>query len=453
MPDQFKAIVLGGGMTGLCAAFYLAKKIGHESVLLLEANDDVGGTARTDCIEGLVCDWGPNGFLDKEPLTTQWVKDLGITDKLIPANIKAARRFVLRNKRLHEIKPPPAFLASSLLSLSGRARLLCEPLIPTKRDDAPESIWDFAARRIGREAADILVGPMVSGIYGGDAKQLSLAHCFPRMADMEHTYGSLFKALLAKKRENKNASAMGPSGVLTSFKEGIHVLPDTAARQLDGVVRTGVRVNALRQTKSGYTVETDTGEFFDTKSVVVALPTHIAAGICAPLDRHLANALLAIPYAHMAVVCTAYPRDAIGNSLDGFGFLIPRSEKLHALGCLWTSSLFPTSAPDGTVLLRTMFGGYNDPDAVSLTDEELLDLVDREIHPLLEIKGKPDFVRIYRHHNGIPQYLLGHGLRLKAIEEAEQQYPGLLFAGNAYRGVGLNDCVVSAHRAVDAITA
>ncbi len=453
MPEGLKSIVLGGGMTGLCAAFYLAKAHGPERVLLLEAADTVGGAARTDCVDGFVSDWGPNGFLDKEPLTLKWVGDLGLADQLVRANEKAARRFIYKKGRLYEVKPPPAFLASPLLSLSGRARLLCEPLIKTKRDDAPESIWDFAARRIGREAADMLAGPMVSGVYGGDAKQLSLAHCFPRMQAMEREYGSLARALLAKKKKNKGATAMGPSGVLTTFAEGIATLPAEAAKQLGACVRCGTRTTGLRRHKGGFQVDTDGGETLSAESVVVAMPAHAAAGLCEGIDRHLAKALQAIPYADMVVLCTGHRREQVGRPLDGFGFLAPRTQGLRALGCIWTSSLFPHSAPKGWVLLRTMFGGFTDPEALELSDDELLALFAREVHPLLDISDAPGFVRIYRHRAGIPQYLLGHGLRLKTIEEAEEQYPGLVFAGNAYRGVGLNDCVVSAHRAVARIAA
>jgi oxygen-dependent protoporphyrinogen oxidase len=452
MAEEVQCIVLGAGMTGLCTAFYLARKLGPENVLVLEADERVGGTTRTDTAEGFICEWGPNGFLDREPLTLQWVDDLGITDQLVRANPSAARRFIQRNGRLHEIKAPPAFLASPLLSLRGRARLLCEPLIPGKKDDSPESVWDFAARRIGREAADTLVGPMVSGVYGGDAKQLSLAHCFPRMAAMEREYGGLFKALIAKKKENKAASPMGPSGTLTTCRAGIGSVPEEAARQLKDRIRTGIRATGLRRREGGYEIETGNGATFRTQSVVVAVPAYVAARLVEGLDQRLVPALDGIAYAGLAVLCTGYGREQVKRDLDGFGYLVPRTQGVRALGCLWTSSIFPSQAPADRVLLRTMYGGFTDPEAVRLSDAELLEHLHREVHPLLGIDTPPEFVRIYRFPKGIPQYLMGHGTRLKSIGEAEAHYPGLVFAGNAYRGIGLNDCVLSAHRAVDAIT-
>src|SRR5690606_8568172 len=183
-----------GGVTGLCAAYYLQREFGQGKVALLEAAPSPGGTARTDATEGFLCDWGPNGFLDREPRTLEWVNDLGLGSDLIQANTLAARRFIVKDNRLVEIVGPPRFFTSPLLSVPGRMRLLWEPFVPQRTEAAPESIWNFAARRIGPEAADTMVSPMVTGIFGGDAKQLSLEHCFPRMAAMERDHGGLYKA-------------------------------------------------------------------------------------------------------------------------------------------------------------------------------------------------------------------------------------------------------------------
>jgi len=453
MHHDTKIAILGGGVTGLCVAHYLIQSYGREQVLLVEASDYVGGTTRTDAVDGCLLDWGPNGFLDREPLTLQWVEDLGLTEKLVRADESAARRFILKNDALVEILPPPKFLLTPLLSLSGRARLMCEPLIKGKKDDSPETIWDFAARRIGREAADTLVGPMVSGVFGGDAKQLSLGHCFPRMAAMERDYGSLFKALLAKKKENRAASPVGPSGILTSFQEGIGFLPQRAAALLGDRALANTRATSLSKTNGAYRIQCEDGTTIESSAVVVATPAFATSGIVAELDATLAKTLESVAYANIAVVCTAYPREAVGHDLNGFGFLIPRTQGKRILGCLWTSSIFPHQAPDGHVLLRTMVGGYTDQDAVDMSDGECMALLKRELYPLLRIEGEPDLLRVFRHRRGIPQYLLHHGDCLAMVEAAEAAHPGLVFAGNAYRGVGLNDCVVSAHRAVSHVSA
>ena len=418
---------------------------------LLEKGSQPGGTTGSDAVEGFILDWGSNGFLDREPLTLNWAERLGMTPQLVRANTTAAKRFVYRNGRLHQVKAPPGFFFSPLLSVPGRLRLCCEPLIPQKKDTSPESIFQFAARRIGTEAATIMVSAMVLGIYGGDARQLSMEHCFPRMVAMERDYGGLFKALLAIRKKKANASPMGPSGTLTTFQGGIGVLPKTAAEALGDRVQYGVSVDMVKKYEKGFVVSTSAGESYTTRAVVMATPANAAATITRELSASLSQALADIPYAGIAVVCAGYDRKQVGHSLDGFGFLAPRGQNLRLLGCIWTSSLFPFEAPEGKVLLRVMYGGAPDPDALGLSDSELIDCMKRELHPLLQIQGDPELVRLYRHPGGIPQYTLGHEERLCIIEEVEQALPGLAIAGNAYRGIGLNDCVVSAQRATDKI--
>lgn len=449
MAEETRVAVIGAGVTGLCVAHYASRAFGADSVVVLEAAGRAGGQTRTDAADGFVCDWGPNGFLDRQPLTLQWIGDLGLSDALLQCDASAARRFIVKDERILEIVPPPRFFLSPLLSIKGRLRLCCEPLIKAKRDDAPETIWDFAARRIGPEAADMMVTPMVSGVFGGDAKRASLAHCFPRMAGMEKEYGGLVRALIAKKREDPEASPMGPRGVLTSFKQGIGFVADEAAEQLGARIRCGARVKSVTRNGAGYRVALEQGDAVDAQAVVVACPAHAAAPLMAGLDEAAGKALAAIPYADLAVVCAGYRRERVGHDLHGFGFLVPRNQGKRLLGCLWTSSIFAGRAPEGHVHLRMMFGGATDPEAVRLSDNELLACVEREVHPLLRIDGgAPDFVRIYRHAPGIPQYLLDHGAHLEALTAAEKNHPGLVFAGNAYRGVALNDCVVSAQRAL-----
>lgn len=449
MPEQCAVAVVGGGVTGLSAAHYLAEKFGPDHVLLLDAGDQIGGQTRTTHTSGFSCDWGPNGFLDREPLTLRWIEDLGIAGEMVRANAAAAHRFILKAGRLVEVPlSPPKFLTSPLLSPGGRARVLMEPLIRRRVSREPESLWHFAARRIGRQAADMMVDPMASGIFGGDSKQLSLAHCFPKMADMEAEYGSLFKAMLAKKREKKSVSAAGPAGTLTSFARGIGYLPEVAAQRLGGRVLRNTRAVDLERGHGAYRIRTDAGPDVEARGVVLALPAYAAASLCARLDGELSAALADIPYANIVVLCTGYRRDQVGHDLNGFGFVVPRNQKRRVLGCIWTSSIFPDRAPEGQIQLRTMYGGYTDPDILELTDKELLGWLKREVEDLMRISGGPEFVQIYRWPRGIPQFTLEHGRRLAAIEAGEARHPGLVFAGNAYRGVGLNDCVVSAHRAV-----
>ncbi|MBL7646411.1 MAG: protoporphyrinogen oxidase [Candidatus Hydrogenedentes bacterium] len=450
MTEPLKTLIIGGGISGLCAAFYAMKRNGADKTLLLEAGDSLGGTASTESTDGFTFEKGPNGFLDKEPKTLQWVTDLGLDSELIRANTLAAKRFIFRNGALHELQPPPAFLFSKVLSLQGRLRLMGEPFIPQRVSEEEESIWDFAARRIGAEAADTLVAPMVSGIYGGDARKLDLASCFPKMAAMEAEHGGLCRAMLAKKKAKGSGggTAMGPGGTLTSFKGGMATLVNRAAEQLGDRARLSIPVSLIQKHECGYEVHCANGERFLTESVIVAAPAHAAAGMVSDFDAPLADALAAIPYASMSVICTVYERAAVGHNLNGFGFLIPRTQGKRILGCIWTSTLFPGRAPEGKILLRTMIGGASDPDAVKLDDGAMLDVIRQELFPILDIKSDPVLHRIFRWERAIPQYTFGHQSRVRAIETAEERHRGLRFAGNAYRGVGINDCVVSALKAV-----
>lgn len=444
-----KILVLGGGITGLCAAWKLSRLYRPQNVVLLEASGAAGGAARTENVRGFLCDLGPNGYLDREPQMRNWVRDLGLTSRLVKANEAAAKRFVLLGGKLKEVKPPPAFLLSSLLSLGGRMALAMEPFKPKRKGEEPESIWDFAARRVGPEAADKLVAPMVTGIFGGDAKALSVEHCFPRLVAMEREHGSLLKGLKASRKDNPSASPMGPGGTLTTFDAGMGVLAETAAASLGGQLRLGQPAVRIEYRDKQFTTITEGGDKYVSEGLVVATPAWAAADAVMPLEKSIAAALGQIPYIGITVLAAGFRREDIGHDLNGFGFLVPQAEKLRTLGCIWTSSIFPHEAPKDYVLLRAMYGGALDPGAMKLTDREILDQFMRDLSKVMQLKRMPDFVRIYRWFKAIPQYTLEHGKRLRGIEQAEAYFKGLAFAGNAYRGVGLNDCTVSAQRACD----
>jgi oxygen-dependent protoporphyrinogen oxidase len=449
MNEKSKVVVVGGGVAGLCVANLLAKSLDPRDVLLLDSSDQPGGNARTDEVAGFVCDWGPNGFIDKEPHTLEWVESLELGASLLQANELAAHRFLLLNDRLVELVSPPKFFFSPMLSVGGRLRMLREPLVKARRDSSTETIWNFAARRIGPEAADNLVSALVVGVFGGDARQLSLAHCFPNMAAMEREHGGLVKAMIARRKEG-GGGPMGPSGTLTTFQGGIGRLTERAAHDLGDRIRLGCEVSSLERDGNRYRLKTSTGNV-EARHVVLASPAYRTAEIIRSLDPQLSDSLAVIQYAPIAVVCTGYPRDRVEHDMKGFGFLVPPNQKKRILGCIWTSSIFPEFTCGNYVFLRTMIGGALNPEGVNLSDNELLDVVAADVHSIMGIHSSPEFTRIYRHPHGIPQYLCNHGDILTAVASAESRYPGLIFAGSGYHGVSINDCVVSAHRAANRI--
>ena len=441
--------VVGGGISGLTTALAcldLARQRGLATprITVLESAPVVGGKIRTLHEEGFTCEWGVNGFLAKEPKTLELCQRLNLQDRLFPAADAFNNRYIYTGGRLRSVQMHPLkFLLSGLLPVSAMLRLMCEPWIPRRTGAGDESVADFARRRVGPVGLQVLVDPMQTGIFGGDPEQMSVASCFPRVVEVERDYGSLIGGMAKIARERKAAGqqgpSAGPSGHLTSFKGGMEVLIQALAEQLGHRVRTGAAVQRLARTEHGFRL-TGEGLELDVDQVVLACPAHAATGITAELDPELSQLLDQIPYAPMAVVCLGYPRQAVAHPMDGFGFLAPRTAGLRILGALWTSSIFPGRSPDDTVLIRVMVGGARDPEVMQLDDDQLVQLVHGELGTAMGAGDRPSFVRIFRHQRAIPQYVLGHGQRLAQLEQRLARLPGLLITGNAYKGVGVNDC-------------
>jgi oxygen-dependent protoporphyrinogen oxidase len=299
---------------------------------------------------------------------------------------------------------------------------------------------------------------MVSGIFAGDPETMSLVSCFPRIAELEREYGGLIKAMimLAKKKKKDVAegkvvsSAAGPGGVLTSFREGIQILSDALQASLGGIVRQGCAVSKVESYPDGtYRVQCSDGSEQVADLVIAASPAFAVADMLDGLDADISKVLRQIPYASMTVICFGYERERIAHSLDGFGYLIPKKEGRSTLGTLWDSSMFENRAPQGKVLLRSMMGGACFPEYVTLSDDEVQSRVRNDLKVTMGIEAAPSFVRIFRHPQAIPQYTVGHGKRLDALDGLLKKHPGLILTGNSYRGIGLNDCVAAAQRASD----
>ena len=458
-----KAIVVGGGISGLATAYLLrkrAREAGIElDVTLLEKEERVGGKIWSIRGEGYLCEWGPNGFLDSKPQTLDLCRELGAAERLLRSNDNARKRFIYTGGALHRLpENGPMFLKSSLISWPGKLRLALEPFIPRRTDGADETLASFGRRRLGEEALQKLIAPMVSGIFAGDPETMSLRSCFPRIAELEEEYGSLVGAMikLAKKKKREAsqgktvAGAAGPGGVLTSFRNGIQELTDTLADELGPeTIVTGQAVTALAPGGSSpWRLGTATVDI-DADVVILASPAHATASILADVDAAMTRVLGEIPYASMTVVCFGYERERIARDLDGFGYLIPKGEGMNTLGTLWDSSIFENRAPAGRVLLRSMLGGACFPDYVKLSDGEVLRRVQEDLRTIMGIAAEPSFARIFRHPQAIPQYTVGHARRLAALAERASAHPGLFLTGNSYRGIGLNDCVAAANRTAD----
>lgn len=461
--EQKRVVIVGAGIAGLSIAWAIKQRAPAVEVVVLERSARVGGNIRTELLDGYVCEWGPDGFLDNAPATLALVHELRLSSRLLPSTDTARKRYIFHQGHLCEVPTSiGAFLNSPLLSMRGKLQVLGEPFAASRKDDE-ESILDFARRRIGSEGASVLVDSMVSGIFAGDADALSLKACFPRMRQIEDDHGGLVRGLLATRRGRKADDALGaPSGRLTSFVGGMSDLVDGLTHSLGRVVRTSLPVTALHRNQTPtlradaisrrrYAVTTSQGTL-DADAVVLSGPAAESAAILRDLDGHLANLLQGIPTAPLAVVGLGYDAATLRSQchLDGFGFLVPRQEGVRILGALWETSIYRHRAPEGKALLRVMIGGARDPEAASLGDAELLHIVRADLGRTMKVSAVPELVRVIRHPRGIPQYVKGHLARLHQIDVLLNAHPGVFLAGNSYRGVSINSCIADAGPVADA---
>lgn len=459
-----RIVIVGAGLSGLCTAFYLVReleKTGKDAEILIFESDSVpGGKMRTIRQDGFNLEWGPNGFLTNKPFGMELVKDLGIEGRVVRSSDEARKRYIFSGGALQRLpETPVAFFRSGLLSLKGRARIMWEPFAAGAPETVDESLGDFARRRLGPEALEKLIDPMVTGIYAGDPERMSLRSCFPLIHNLESRYGGLVRGMLCLKRERakqgvKTKMSAGPGGVLVSFDGGVQTLADELASPLSDGLHMNVSVDRVERRGGAYVLgisERGVREELEADVLVVATAAYDALRILSPVDGELTDALSSIPYSPITVAALGYDAATLGNPLDGFGFLIPGAEKRKILGALWDSSVFPNRAPEGKALIRAMVGGVRAPELACLPEEELLALVRRELSDIMGVSAEPVLAKTFFHDRGIPQYLVGHGALLERIDARLADLPGLYLNSNAYRGIALNDCVRESKLAAERI--
>jgi oxygen-dependent protoporphyrinogen oxidase len=454
-PDAIAdVVVIGGGISGLTAAFRLHQQ--GLAVELLEAAPRAGGVIGTRKRDGFLFETGPNSTLDTTPLINGLLGDLGIAPERRDASAVAATRFVVRGGKLLALPTsPPAFLTTRAFSLRAKLRLLREPFIAPTATGVEESIAAFVRRRLGNEFLDYAIDPFVAGIYAGDPERISVPAAFPRLLALEQKYGGLIKGQIAGARERKrNTETAKNVAASFSFANGMQTFTDALTGHLPRV-NCGVRVTRLARNDDGtYTAECDGsgGPFARrTRAVVLSVAAGAASTLVRPLAPPAANALAAIEYAPVAVAASAYRRADIAHGLAGFGFLVPKKERRTILGTLFSSSMFAGRAPDGAVLLTSFIGGRRNPELPAKPDTELTGMVHGELAALVGAGAAPLWTEITRWPQAIPQYDLGHLGRLALVEAAEAALPGLRFCASYRGGVSVGDCIKSAHATVDAI--
>ncbi len=434
--------ILGAGITGLTAAHRLSQR-GHR-VRVYEQSGRVGGAIRTENTGGWLIEAGPNTLLGGEPAATALIRELGLDDQVVTARPEASHRYIVRHGRPVALPlTPPALLASPLFSLDAKVRLLVELLYGRRVRTVDLSLEDFIRSHFGQEIVDYALNPFVSGVYAGNPQKLSARHAFPKLWQLEQTYGSLLRGQLAVAKERHTRHEPAPA--VYSFTHGLHTLVHAlAARLPSGTLTLGSRLDGLIPGARWNVIwndgESARTESFDT--VIAALPAPALAALrFGPLGERPLAGLDAIEHPPVSSLFLGFRRSQVAHPLDGFGLLVPAVEQRSVLGVLFSSSLFPGRAPDGHVALTVMVGGTRQPELAALSPDRLLAAVRRDLAELLGVTGEPVFQRHTYWPRAIPQYNLGHEHHLESMAACERTYPGMVIGGQARNGISVAACI------------
>jgi oxygen-dependent protoporphyrinogen oxidase len=437
-------VVIGAGISGLVAAYRL--KRAERGVLLLEAADAPGGAIRTERVDDFLVERGPNSIRMTEEIEVL-AADLGITDEAVAGDPRAPR-YIFKDGRL---VPAPAglgkFMRTPLLSARAKLRVLAEPLVRRPRHDREETIAEFVTRRLGREIHDVFVSAFVSGIYAGDTTRLSAEAVFPKLVALEREHGGIARGAIASLRRRRGPSEPRPKRrpvTVSSFEGGLGRLPEALAAALGEDLRMGMPVRSVDRRGEHFAVSFPGGEV-EARRVYVAAPANEAALLLEGISPALAGLLREVEYTPLTSVALAYPLGRVKGPADGFGFLAPRTSGMRTLGAIFTSSLFEGRAPEGWVSFTCFIGGTTDPEAIDLSDEELVGQAASDLGRTVGATGEPRVLALTRWRRAIPQYTLGHGGRVAAMEE-EAARVGVRLFGNYLHGVSVGDCVAAASK-------
>jgi oxygen-dependent protoporphyrinogen oxidase len=458
-----RIVIVGGGITGLTAAHAAMKRASETGqravVTVLERSPRFGGNLVTERVDGFLMDGGPDSWVTSKPQATALARELGLGDALIGTNAANRRYYVAWAGRLYPVPEGlvlgvPTRLAplaqSRLFSWRGKARMAMEPLIPAKRleGDEDESIAEFVERRLGHEAAERLVAPLLSGISSGDASEISIRATFPQLVAMEREHGSLVRGMWAAARSREGGSRQGAeASAFVSLGGGVGELVNALVGRLkaEGVVlRTSAAADGLerRERSDGWTVRMESGEHVDADAVLLAVPAHGAARLVRALEQDLERSLGSIAHGSTATVFLAYRRADVVHPLDGVGFVVPPGPGRAILAGTWVSSKWPGRAPEGHVLLRAFFGGARGEDVLARDDVALAALARDELRALMGLATEPLFSRVFRFEAARPQMRVGHLATMRAVgEQLARAAPGVWIAGDGYDGAGIPDCV------------
>jgi oxygen-dependent protoporphyrinogen oxidase len=480
-PKTRRVLVIGGGISGLAAAYTLAqaRRAGAPvEEMLIESSPWLGGVVRTEKVDGFVIEAGPDSFLAEKPQAAAMARELGLGGDLMGSNDHARRTYILHRGRLLPLPDGLMFLVPTrlwpmvttrLLPLSTKLAAAWELFSsPPASDEGDESVASFVKRHYGEAMVENIADPLLAGVYGGDSAALSVRSVLPRFWEMERQHGSLTRATLAAMRQRRKANTNNHNGpdsagtgtapprklpLFMTLKGGLQQLTERLAAQIEPHrVFIRRRVIAVEFSPAGpggagdscsrrFQIACDGGLVYDADAVVLAVPAYLAGGLIPALDHRLSELLEGIPYSSSMTVSLAFDENARATLPAGFGFLVPRKEQRRMLACTFVHAKFDHRAPNGKAMLRCFLGGARDPEVLGLSDEEVVAVVRRELQEIMNFTAEPLFFRVHRWHASMAQYPVGHAGRVSAIEERLQELPGLYLAGNAYSGIGISDCI------------
>jgi protoporphyrinogen/coproporphyrinogen III oxidase len=452
--------IIGGGISGLSAAFALEqhRRAGAPlEYVVYESSSRAAGALRTEHVDGCIVEAGPDSFLTEKPWAADLCRELGIADELIGSNDSQRRTYILVKNRLVPMPDglllmvptkllPVAF--SPLFSFPTKFRIIREWFHPRRNSAADESVASLVERHYGCEVVERLADPLLTGVYGGEASQLSVRAVLPRFAEMESRYGSLGRSMIAARQKARHS---GERPLFTSLKQGMQQMSDAIVARLPTTsVRLQTRALSLQRQEKCWAVTTsERRECFDGAIVAVQAPS--AGELLREASAQLATELSTIPYSSSVIVALAFDAQVRAALPSGFGFLVPRREGKRMLAATFLHNKFSHRAPEDRALLRCFLGGSRDQDVVELADVEILNIVRKELGQILHLTADPIFTRVYKWKDAMAQYNVGHLERLQRIERLGGNLPGLALSGNAYRGIGVPDCIRSGKEAAESV--
>jgi oxygen-dependent protoporphyrinogen oxidase len=458
-----KVVIVGAGISGLACAYHL-KQLGI-ACLVLEAQERAGGLIATIRRNGFLFETGPQ-CPRFPPLLWRLVRELNLEAEFI-AGDAGAKRYILRDGRLHQAPFSPAgLIGTRLVGLRSKLRILTEVFGSSRSPLREESLAEFVQRKFSAEVLDYLVDPFISTIFFGDAHKMGMESAFPALVEWERNQGSLVRGAIRARKSKRRAREKGQSPqqaetnpkrdtlrvtdslpTLGSFRLGMAVLPERLAAELHEEIHYSAAIACVEQVQNGsgaaktvWQIGMSNGETITAEHLILAVPAYVAAQLLANAVPQLASPLKAIEYSPICAVAFAYDRSQVANSLDGFGFMVPRREGLETICTFWNSSLFPGRAPESKVLMTSFAGRGTGNHSLAMGEEEFARIVEAENARVLGVKG-PSLDRVvWKDPRALPQYNVGHARRVSEIQNILRAMSNLRIIGNFLRGRSIGDC-------------